>query len=395
MIKTEELKHLFGIEASALVLVCRVFVGTATDQELHSFISTNDIDWDLFYKISSSHQVRPVVYKVLHKYAIPADVKNRLQADCRLIALHNFEQTGEMIKLFGQMHNAGITAIPYKGSIYAIDYYKDIGLREFSDIDFLINLNELEATKIIFKQLGYQDKSEVPIEFRATHLNHTREYNFDLYKNDIRKYHVEFHWFTASAVIDFPTPLPVSVLFKGLEEREINGNKVNVLNSSYHLLAMVTHHGLNQRWSVMKYIVDLAMILKNGSGLQPSEIINISKTYGFNNALNIGLYISSHLLGINNESIYTTPVHGQEYLEDLLSSSVKTRKKTSEVLWLNLKIKDDLPARLKMIFKYIRSAATPSLLDYQFLKLPRSMFFLYAAIKPVRIIVNSIKKREE
>ncbi len=394
MMTTDELKQDFGIEAAAIILVCRVFIGTSAEKELDTFIHANKIDWALFYKLSSIHQLRPVVFKVLYKFDVPADIIQQLQADCRRIAIHNLEHAKELVRVYELLDKAGIIAIPYKGSVFCLEYYKDIGLREFSDIDFLINLNikDLKTIKSIFESLGYIDKSDVPDDFKETHFRHTREYYFDLYENEERKFHTEFHWSTASQLFDFPTLMPNAVLFTDLNESNIFGKKIKTLNATHHFIAMATHHGLNQRWSLIKYIMDLAMLLKNGAAVDWEEITATSKTYGFNKSVNIGLYIADNLLGIKPGVVFQSPKSGRRYLDELLSSSSKKRKGTGEALLLNLKIKDNFASQLKMVYKYIQYAATPSILDYKFLKLPRRLFFLYGIIKPIRMASDYLKK---
>src|SRR6185437_10668770 len=216
MITTDDLKRDFGNEVSAIILVCRVFSGTSSDEELTTFLHSNNIDWPLLYRIATIHQVRPVIFKVLYRFEIPGEIKEQLQTDCKRIAFHNLEHAKELVRVYDLLESSGINAIPWKGSIFCLEYYKDIGLREFSDIDFLIHpdIKDLETIKNVFSKTGYADKTDIPRDFLDTYIRHAREYYFDFYQNDHRKFHVEFHWSTASQVFDFPTPMHNSILFK-------------------------------------------------------------------------------------------------------------------------------------------------------------------------------------
>ncbi len=393
MIAASELKRDFGTEVAVIILACRAFAGTANEDELKEFLQSNVTDWQLLYRIAAIHQLRPVVFKVLYKVDIPNEIKEQLQNDCKRIALHNLEHARELTQLYGRIEDAGITAIPWKGSIFCMRYYKDIGHREFSDIDFLIKpeLSDLKAIKHVFENSRYIDNTAIPDDFLKTYFKSAREYYFDHYEDGERKFHAEFHWSTASQVFDFPTPMPNTLLFKGTEEINLFGKKITILNDTHHLLAMVAHHGLNQRWEMLKYTMDLVMLLKNGAP-DPKEVTEASKTYGFNNALNIGLYIAEHLIGIKSTIPYTSPKNGRKYLETMLSSLNKARKGTSDTLLLNLKIKDSFADQVKMTGKYLRYATTPSVLDYKFIKLPRGLYFLYAFVKPIRFVTEYVKK---
>jgi hypothetical protein len=394
MIATDELKRKFGIEAALMVIICRAFMGTSDVWEAEAFIHENSIDWPYFYRLTTTHQVRPVIYKILYKLAIPDEIKQQLQADCKQIAIHNLEHARELARIYELLEGAGITAIPYKGAAFCLAYYKDIGLREFSDIDFLVNpsIEDLDKIKSALLGLGYTDPSDIPADFKETNFYNTREYYVDLYEDDRRKFHAEFHWFTASQFFDFPTALPMTLLLEGAIAGDIYGKKIQVLNDSHHFIAMATHHGLNQRWNLMKYSMDLAVILTNGKTLDWGEINAVSKTYGFNKSVNLGYYIADNLLGIKPGIAYEIPADGNSYINDLLSVSSKKRKGTTEHLLQSLKIKDTFADKVKMVFKYIRYSANPSILDYRFVKLPRNLFFLYLLVKPVRMAANYFRR---
>lgn len=394
MIGIDELKREYGTEVSVIILTCRVYTGTAADEELSIYISEQNVDWHLLYRYVAMHQLRPVVFKVLHKHNVPPEIKEKLQADCRNITFRNLEHVKEMVRVYDLLNRSGVSLVPWKGSVFSIDNYKDIGMRESSDIDFLINADVATIKKIqaAFSNTEYTDGTDIPGDFMNTYVRNAREYYFDLFNGDTRKFHVEFHWCVASQVFDFPRPIPNSLFLAHTRNTELMGKQINVLTPTYHTIAIVAHHGLNQRWELLKYVMDLAMSINNSDETNWHEIETVSKTYGFNRALNLGLYITDTLLGIKPPLEYQKPKNAEWYMHKMLAAIRKERLKTADTLLENLKIKDNAADKLTMMMKYLRYAASPSILDRRFLKLPKALYLLYALVKPIRIIAGREQK---
>ena len=158
MSSIEELRLKYGNEVAGLVFICRVYTGTSTKQELSAYFSQYEHDFVLLYKLIRTHQIRPVALRVLSDMAIENEIKCKLQEDCREIAIKNFENAKELIRLYQVFKQAGIIVIPYKGVVYSERYYKETGMREFCDIDFLVLPKDIGALKNILGSLGYVEE---------------------------------------------------------------------------------------------------------------------------------------------------------------------------------------------------------------------------------------------
>lgn len=389
MIATERLRAQYGNEAAAVVVACRIFVGTATVAEFQEVVWVIGFDWRTFYRLVGVHHVRPIVFKAIHTADIPGDIRQKLQQMSRLFALRNLDHTRELVrlsKLFAERH---ITAVPYKGSVLGQRYYKDLTLRESSDLDFLMDTGaeHIAALKQVMASAGYMDKSDIPVSFLNTYLKYSREYSFDMMEGEERKFHAEFHWFVASQVFDFDRPMPNKVLFESAGSMDLLNEPVRILNDEGNLLSVVLHHGLNQKWGQLKYVMDMCMVLQNSKGLDLNKVRRVTKEYGFAKPLELGLHLAEEILGVKVGEGIDPPTDAQHY-QDALFAEKAGERTLRGMLSEGLKIKDGFAARCRLVLKYIIYALAPSILDYRFVRLPRILYPLYAIIKPIRLLLS-------
>lgn len=389
MIATHQLKAQYGNEAAAVVVACRIFVGTATVAEFQEVVSVNGFDWRAFYRLAGVHHIRPIVFKAIHTADLPDDIRQKLQQMSRRFALRNLDHARELVrlsKLFAAQH---ITAVPYKGSVLGVKYYKDLTLRESSDLDFLMDTGakHVLALKEVMAGAGYIDKSDIPESFLNTYLKYSREYSFDMMEGEERKFHAEFHWYVASQVFDFDRPMPNKVLFESAGSMDLLNEPVKTLSDEGNLLSVVLHHGLNQKWGQLKYVMDMCMVLQHSKELDLDRVRGIVKAYGFAKPLELGVFLVAEMLGVKAGEGISPPTDAQHYHYALFAEKTGDRK-LSGMLREGLRIKDGFAARCRLVLKYIIYALAPSILDYRFVRLPRILYPLYAIIKPIRLLLS-------
>ncbi len=387
MIAAEDLMRKYSAETTALVLACRVFLGTASENELGGFCKKNRIDWPLFYKMAKVHHIRPVVNKAIANITTDDATKQQLQADCRLIALRNFEHYKELLRLHALFQQGGVVVVPYKGSSYCLQFYGDLSQRESSDLDFLMqySMDDLEILERLFEEQGYANLSEVPANFKVYYFEHVREFKFAKFEEGQRKFLAEFHSSLNDAVFETSTPISNDYLFADLQEQDMNGYKIKALSPTKHLIAMLSHHGVREQWTALKNLVDIAVAIKNGDSINWDVVVTASHQYGFYKVLGMGVGMISDLLGIEPP----VAIERDRELAPWMNKLFLRHTYTTDRSWLynfslKLKSKDSVGAQAKILLNHLLYAGRPSVLDYKFVALPRPLFFLYILIKPIR-----------
>lgn len=392
MIATETLIEEYGHEVAALVVACRIFVGSASVAQFQHVVSVTGFNWDNFYLLAGRHSIRPIVFRAVHTCNIPEDIKQKFQQISRRFALRNLDHARELVRLCKLFREKHINAVPYKGAILSQKYYGDLTLRESSDLDFLIDTGagHIDSIRRLMLEGGYADRSEIPPGFLQTYLKYSREYSFDMMEGDERKFHAEFHWYAASQVFDYDRPLPNAVLFKQMMIVDLLHEPITALGDDGHILSVVSHHGLNQKWGKLKYVLDMAMLLKNSDPTGQKMAKATAEEYGFAKAFHLGFYLAEAILGIEVEGKEAPPADAKDYLTSLFADK-KGQKRIGKMLAGGLKIRDNPAAKYRLVYKYMVYALAPSILDYRFIKLPRVLYPLYAVIKPIRLLIARIK----
>ena len=96
------------------------------------------------------------------------------------IAARSLQLTAELIKLSDWLDSQQIRAIPYKGPALAVVAYGSVGLRQFGDLDILVQPSDYLKTRNLFLARGYQLTSDWGWECGLS--DDTRALGVDLHK---------------------------------------------------------------------------------------------------------------------------------------------------------------------------------------------------------------------
>ncbi len=187
----------FEIEFQVLVSACAAHFNKSETTRLKRLIECNAINWPHLLQLARVHQIRPLLLRALtslQTQEIPEETIAELKRVCKQIMLFNFEQTKEVLRLLKLFKENDVKAILYKGVVLAHSMYGDISLREFSDIDLLIDGNDLDQIGTLLLKEGFEPELQLtPVE-KNLHLINNCEFNFDFHRDGIRAFHVECHW---------------------------------------------------------------------------------------------------------------------------------------------------------------------------------------------------------
>lgn len=249
-------------EWQTLVHLCRVGI---TDQPASSSenLDFQSVNWERVLDLARRHRVRPVLNKAVNALKddieIPGETVEKLRQYHQQIGHENILNARELIQLITVFREKGVEIIPYKGVVLAQEAYNDVGLREMSDIDFLIKLNDFSVIKATLLDRAYVPSKHIPEEFESIFFRQNFEYNFDLYVGNHRKFHVEPHW--KIGFRRWQTDLDLEDIVALTTKRNFFGTEIHMLTPEGFLLTTCLHHGGEDRWNSLKYICDVAAIL--------------------------------------------------------------------------------------------------------------------------------------
>ena len=163
--------------------------------------------------------------------------------------------TQELVRLLKIFNHEQLQVIPYKGAYLAQNYFKDLGLRESSDIDLFIDLKDFQNIKNVLIAEGYTTEGFSSASHEKAFLELNCEFSFKLEDSSKNRFfHIEPHY-QSNILADGMYPLSMDDFKPNLKKAELVGVPITVLCPTDNLLLILTHHAVKEGWSKLKYIM--------------------------------------------------------------------------------------------------------------------------------------------
>ena len=146
----------------ALLLCCALACTDAERSERIGALLQHDLDWEYLLPMAQRHALVPMLFRHLNTIgpeAVPSAPWQQLRQRFHSNARHNLFLTGELLKLLRLLATHNIPAIPFKGPVLAVAVYGDLALRQFVDLDLLVQPQAVLQVKALLHTLGYQATS--------------------------------------------------------------------------------------------------------------------------------------------------------------------------------------------------------------------------------------------
>jgi len=383
----------FSADIQLIIECCQASPSTNKIKKLLSCIN----DWDNFINLAYAHGVFPLLYQTLkhtdYKNLINEDIHTTMKLHYMNIVKENMLMTVELIKVIKLLEENGIEAIAFKGPTLAQMAYGDITLRQYADLDILVDEKMMQKIYNILIQNNYTSDNKLIL------LNNS---NFYLLENDFIFYSpnksvtIEIHWRL------FRKNIAKHQKFSYYRNntKNIILNKNNILTLSIEQeLSYLCLHGAKHAWERIEWINDIYYLINNNSDIiKWSQVIHHSKELEGTIALFVALNIIKSLYSIkipkhietNMNSAYINKLTDesihliQNHVNDSYVGYYKTIKFQSKLIENRFK-------RLQYIFtSYF--AITRN--DYIAFPLPSYLNLLYYIVKPIRIFYKILKNKK-
>lgn len=171
-----------------------------------------DLDWTQLVRIAGANGLGPLLARRLAALtaadptraaaSIPTDATDRLSAWTRESAFRGLRLSASLVDLHARLTAAGVRVLPYKGPTLAVRAFGDVALREFSDLDLLVDRADLPAAVDCLTSLGYERHTETPLSPAeiAAGRGVVRPPSEFLFEHPTDGTRVELRWWLGSAV---------------------------------------------------------------------------------------------------------------------------------------------------------------------------------------------------
>ncbi|MBK8725023.1 MAG: nucleotidyltransferase family protein [Holophagaceae bacterium] len=280
-----------GPEA-ALLLGCARLRPEAEPRERIAALAATDLDWELVHRLAARHGLVPLLHRQLEALApasLPRPVFVELWAHHERLRRRNAALADALTAVLDALAAAGIPALPYKGPALALELFDDLSLREFGDLDLLLRPRDLPAAQAALRTLGYAPEFDLAPDLEAAFLRSPAQYHLVLAREGLR---VELHWKTDP---DYPVEAGTDAWWAGLGTAAFGAGRIRRFPPQ-ELLLVLALHGSKHHWSSLRWLVDVAELLRGNPDLDWAWVWRRAGELRATRRLALGLLLAERLL---------------------------------------------------------------------------------------------------
>jgi len=338
-------------------------------------------------KSASRHGVMPLLYSSLSAFcpeAVPKAIMAKLKEQWRNNIAWNLLQTSELLTILSLFEAQGIVAVPFKGPALAALVYGDISMRQFVDIDILVDRKHLPPAKELLHSLGYRLYPPMSPARESAFLRSQFHYGFANPANEVL---VELHCEITPEYLSFP--LNLQKLRPRLERRTLAGKEIFNLPPE-ELLLIICVHAAKHFWERLGWICDTATMISAHPSMNWRNLTDLAGRLGAKRMLFLGLFLANALLGASIPKDLGQTVESEPGVRSLarqirqrLFADINHPPSILDNIFFFLKIRERWRDKIRYC---LHTAFTPSVEDWTFVALPPVLCFLYYPIRPLRLL---------
>lgn len=391
-----------------LLLACaRVEIHQAGSSRVGSLLREHPVDWRQFIGEATAHGIFPLVCRNLkqtHGALIPPSVLRLLELKLRRSTVRNMALTCELIEIVDLLSRHGIRAIPFKGPVLSAALYGSPCLREFSDLDVLVDRCDGIRAVALLASHGYAKALPAPSDSPngSHHALVCRGTGATL----------ELQWDLGSRWGLRRSASREALCFDDVwRHRETVAVGCRSLPSpcAEDLALMLSVHASRHLWSRLVWISDFAALAHTRTGINWQRVERRAKRYQCSRRLWIAQCLAAQLLDLEQPGpvrveghfrprIQTLAARLQRSVMDLPNAGEQTSDRArlardlDEISLLSA-LPDDWMERVRMRLHYLIQRIPPNALDRRVANLPRPLHAGYCVIRPLRLIWTYLQPR--
>lgn len=327
------------------------------------------------------HRVGPLLHRNLTESGstelIPEQVVERLRQHSRQTATRNLSLTNALLSILENFREREIPALPYKGPVLSESIYADFSLRQSRDLDILVRPDDIHDAEAVLLERGFEPKFELTEKQKRLLVKNGRHRTMK--KGGTI---VELH----PRISSFDPPFEVADLLDRAGSVDLAGESVPTTRPVDTLFALSVH-GTTHQWNQLKWICDVAYLIKNETFDWPA-VLEESKRRNCYRRVLLGCGLASTVLNVGLSEVVRSGLRNTEprlvsdtYPDCLLGTDGTTS------LRYRLRSRDDNIDRIRYCWKKI---TTPSFRGTENLPILGHRPGLNHKINPIREIISKL-----
>jgi len=280
----------------------------------------------------------------------------------------------------------------FKGPAISQLLYGDPILRDYSDIDILIDKDDLLGDRIPDEILTAEKEFKTALDSKKRkelYFNLGHDFEINLWRN----LKVEWHWRLSSNRFFFDKSF--KELYENGQDITIGGKSIRTFSWNDYALYLAVH-GATHQWFRLIWLCDYyALIQKNV--VDWSRLLQEAKRHKHTNALVQATQLVKTIFRVEIPTeingLYIPRKHDYFINTALLAMELPTEKVLSsgfhklKTIFYLMRLKPSIESWIETIW---RLRTHPS--DWEIIRLPDSMFLLYYILRPFLLVYKAIKK---
>jgi hypothetical protein len=347
------------------------------------------LDWSEVLRLAEHHGVLPLAARNLieHARGLPPEIEHALGSAYEANLRRSLWFTAELARIMQHFERVQLRAIPYKGPVLAQSLYRDLGLRSFSDLDFLISSADFGRAQQALAEIGYRPSSVVTtvltpaVERFWLRTGYERSFDSAAGKNL-----VELQW--AVLPYFYGVDLSVDDLLARAGRTVVGGREVPCLSPEDSLLVLCLH-AAKHLWTRLIWLADIAETLRIQT-IDYALVFSQARALGIARILDVSFWLVKNVLRVEipkpaEEMIAAdvqVPALGAEFAERL-AHGVAYDFESTEYFRRILRLRERRGDRWRYLW---RLAWTPGTGDIAAVRLPGALFPLYRIVRIGRLL---------
>jgi len=389
--------HAASHSPSEFEVLCALSVTDPAAGQLE-FIANLDLStlqWPDLIRAAESHGVLPLVARNLveHRRDLSGELLRELRAAYETNLKRNLRFAAELDRIAQHLQRSQLRAIPFKGVVLAESAYHDLGLRSFSDLDFLVSPADFIRAKGVLAEIGYRPPSEASPAVESLWLRVGYECAFD---GSAGKNLLELQW--AALPYFYAVDLRADDLLARARRRSIAAREVLDL-SAEDLLLMLCLHAAKHLWTRLIWLSDIAQTLRTET-INFAVLSSRARASGVVRMVALSLWLARNLLQLQLPAAAEPILAADPQVPDLghtfaerLARGASYDFESTEYFRFILKLRERRTDRWRYLWRLVW---TPGAGDVSAVCLPALLFPLYRVVRLGRLsrklVLPSLKR---
>ncbi len=347
------------------------------------------LDWSLVLQIALQNGVFPLIHQRIMPLAekrISLEEITRWKALYQANTQNNLRLAWKLIEYIKLLSNNGIKCVVLKGPIYSIQAYRDLSLRQYSDLDILIHQTDFLKVDKILEQFGYFPTIKMDARQKKFVFRSNNHFLF-AFQGDT----FEVHW-------DITPPWSIS----RFTQKQVWPNIIPIIILDQEIYALSPEdtilftclHGAKHAWSQLKWIVDLAYLSQSYNEDEWLSLLEHAKRLGLFRQVCVGLLLAINVVDAKIPIKVRYQLNSNRSAQDLVSQVMDSLSKLTnnrskinayKFYWKSL---DRWQDRLRYIISLI---FIPEDTDWKMISMPENMYSAYYFLRPMRLLYKYVK----